>query len=561
MTGLLATAPALPLLLAAVARRDRLWWTPALGALPALGAALLVPLDTRLEIPWLLLGTVLELDATGRVFLSFSAILWTVAGVHGASTLRGTAGAGRFRTLFLLALAGNLLLILGQDLVSFYTGFSLMGIAAYGLVAHGGSAEARRAGRVYLTMTVAAELALFCALVLIAHQAGGLTPTPAQLTGLDDLTMALLVLGLGIKAGLVPLHLWVPLAYPAAPAAAAAVLSGAMSKVALLGWLRFLPLGQAASPGWGALLLLLGLASLVVALPVGLVQSDPRAVLAYSSIAKAGLLALTLGLVLMEPALAPTAVAALALYAAHHGLVKGALFLGVELRQQSRLPTLVLAGLAFLALAMAGAPLTSGAVAKYGIKAPLDATAWAWLGAFAAASATAMALLMARFMWSAWRIPYTPAHAGTWPLFAWSILITLVALFPFVLGPPAAWMANLLPVAAALLIALPFALAAQRRPSLFRPLAGQVPPGDLLTLIGPVSDAYLWLAGSLFGHWLRLVKGARGRLASLVGFAGRPDPDTERLLRTWPLAGALWLALLALMLIVGPLKGPLGWRQ
>lgn len=551
MTWLLAATWLLPLLLAALAHRDRLWWTPALGPVAALAAAFLVPLGESLELPWLLLGSRLGLDESGRIFLGFSALLWLAAGIHGAWELRGEPGgsqaAGRFRALFLLAMAGNLWLIVGQDLVSFYTGFSLMGIAAYGLVVHQGNPGALRAGRVYLSMTLAGELALFVALVLIAHETGTLTPSRADLALIGDPTLALLVLGLGIKAGLVPLHVWLPLAYPAAPAAAAAVLAGAMSKVALLGWLRFLPLGQVTAPDWGALLVLLGLLSMALSIPVGLVQSDPRAVLAYSSIGKAGLLVLILGLVLLQPELAPLGMGAVALYAAHHGLVKGALFLGVGLRQQAARPLQVLVGLAFLALAMAGAPLTSGAIAKYGIKPPITAMDWAWLHALVALSAAGMVLLMVRFLWGVWHLPRAGARIRPWPAVAWWTLIALVAIFPFTLGSPEAWTSGLVPIAAALLLAAPFVLAARVRPSLLRPLIGRVPPGDLLALTGPLAAAGQWLAGASFGQWLRLISGVRTRLGRLG--PPRPAADPERVLRAWPTAGALWLGILALLVL------------
>jgi formate hydrogenlyase subunit 3/multisubunit Na+/H+ antiporter MnhD subunit len=319
-----------------------------------------------------------------------------------------------------------------------------------------------------------------------------------------------------------------------------------MSKVALLGWLRYLPLGQVAAPDWGALLILLGLGSMALSIPVGLVQRDPGAVLAYSSIGKAGLLVLILGLVLMEPTLAPLGVGAVALYAAHHGLVKGALFLGLGLRQGTGRPLPILGGLAFLALAMAGAPLTSGAVAKFGIKPPLAAIDWAWLHGVVALSAAGMVLLMLRFLWAAWRLPATGGRTSPWPATAWWLLIALVALFPFTLGSPEAWTGNLSAIAAALLLAAPFLLAARVRPALLRPLVGRVPPGDLLALAGPLGAVGRWLFGALFGHWLRLVNIARTRLRRLSPQAPLADP--EAWLRTWPTAGTLWLGLLALML-------------
>jgi formate hydrogenlyase subunit 3/multisubunit Na+/H+ antiporter MnhD subunit len=432
MIWLLAAAWLLPLLLAALARRDRLWWTPALGPVAALAAALLVPLGESLELPWLLLGSRLGLDETGRLFLAFTAILWLAAGAYAAQSLRDQPHAGRFRVHFLLAMAGNLWLIVAQDLVSFYTGFALMGLASYGLVIHHGDRAALRAGRVYLAMTLIGELALFSALVLIAAQTGTLTPIPEQLRDLPDLTIGLLLFGLAIKAGLVPLHVWLPLAHPAAPVPASAVLSGAMIKVALLGWLRFLPVGQVALPEWGMLLLFAGLITLFFAIPIGLVQSDPKVILAYSSVSKMGFLTLILGLILLDPGLAAGGITALVLYAAHHALAKGGLFLGVGLRHYGLLQPLVLAGLTILALSLAGTPASGGAVAKYGLKPVLLGPDWAWLSAAVTLGAIGTTFLMARFVWVLWRTVPHPTPGYVWGGAAWGLLVGLVLLYPLV---------------------------------------------------------------------------------------------------------------------------------
>ncbi len=572
MIWLLLLTGALPLVLAAFAIHRWSWWTSSVGALPALAAGLLVPIGESLDLPWLLLGTRLGLDETARIFLLFTATLWTIAGFSASQALRGTGAAGRFRVFFLLAMTGNLWLIIGQDLVSFYAGFALMGLASYGLVIHNGDRAALRAGKVYLALTLVGELALFLALVLIASQIGGLLPEPEDLADLQGTAIALLILGLGIKAGLVPLHVWVPLAYPAAPVAAAAVLSGAMSKVALLGWLRFLPLGEVASPEWGSFMVFLGMATLLYALPVGLLQSDPRTLLAYSSIGKAGLFVLVLGLILIEPALAPIGIAGLVLYAAHHALVKGALFLGVGLRgwstRQGTLQGWILGGLILLALAMAGAPLTSGALAKFAIKPILEPTDWAWLNPAMALVTLLTALLMLRFIHAVSRQPRPPGAGLDWSraggagmaraTAAWAILVVLVALLPFALGGPDAWVTNTTLMSIALLMAMPLLLVARRRPAVLRPLEGMVPPGDLLVLLRPIRISLLWLLRQLLRGSDLVLQGAKSRIGARIDRLDPPSQDPERLMRAWPTAGLLWLGILMGLLILAALirSGP-----
>jgi formate hydrogenlyase subunit 3/multisubunit Na+/H+ antiporter MnhD subunit len=550
MSLLLVLSWLIPLVAAAVSGWRGAWWLPSVAALPGLIGSALVGDGVQLELPWLLLGTTLGMDEVTRLFLAFTAVLWLAAGIYAAPMLRDGPHAVRFRVLFLLAMAGNLWLIVGQDLVSFYVGFSLMGLAAYGLVVHDGDPAALRAGRVYLAMAIAGELALFAALVMIARHTGDLTPTRDQLIGLDDLTIGLLIVGLAIKAGLVPLHVWLPLAHPAAPVPASAVLSGAMIKVALLGWLRFLPVGAEALAGWGLLLVFTGLLTLFFAIPIGLVQSNPKVILAYSSVSKMGLLALVFGLLLVDPGLAPAGILAITLYAAHHALVKGALFLGVGLRLHGPLQGLVLAGLALLALSLVGFPPTSGAVAKSGIKPTLAGADWSWLTQAVVYSAAATTLLMARFMWVVWRLPTHPERGYGAGLAAWGALTALSAAYALVLGSRDAWLANPWPVVVGLALAGAVALVAWLRPALLGSLIGRVAPGDLLALVGPLVEVGRFSIQT----GARQVRRARRFLISRTGEAltalrsRSGDPETQ--MSGWPTAGAAWLGILGLLLVL-----------
>ena len=138
--------------------------------------------------------------------------------------------------------------------------------------------------------------------------------------------MALLIAGFGLKIGLVPLHVWMPLTYTAAPIPAAAVLSGAAVKAGVIGFIRFMPF-DAAMPGWGEALAAIGLFSAFYGVAIGITQSNPKTVLAYSSVSQMGLIAAVIGMGLAAGD-SSTASAA-GFIAAHHVLVKGALFLAI----------------------------------------------------------------------------------------------------------------------------------------------------------------------------------------------------------------------------------------
>ena len=112
-----------------------------------------------------------------------------------------------------------------------------------------------------------------------------------------DATLALLIVGFGMKIALAPLHGWMPLTYTAAPIPAAAVLSGAGVKAGVIGLIRFLPLG-AALPSWGEALAWVGFFSAFYGVAIGVTQLNPKTMLAYSSISQMGVIAAALGMAL-----------------------------------------------------------------------------------------------------------------------------------------------------------------------------------------------------------------------------------------------------------------------
>lgn len=372
------------------------------ASLPALAASLWLPMGAEIEIPWLLLGAHFGLDSTGVPFLFSTALLWWLAGIYGLRYQAGDPHRDRFFFFYLLTMAGNLGLILAQDMLSFLLFFALMSLAAYGLVIHPGSQKARRAGRIYLSMVIIGETCLLSAVILLAAEMNTLSMHQASAVSSDPVILTLLLIGFGIKLGLLPLHFSLPPAYGATPTPGAAVLGGAMINAGLLGWLRFLPFGEMPLPSWSAGLMIAGLIAAFYGVLVGLTQREPKALLAYSSISQMGLITLGVGIGLMVPDQWPLVLTILTLFALHQALAKGTLFLGVGLARHSGgiLARLILL---FPALALAGAPFTSGAVAKSALKSlsPL-APEGDWLPGFLLASSVGTTLLMARFVYLTW---------------------------------------------------------------------------------------------------------------------------------------------------------------
>jgi hydrogenase-4 component B len=542
---LLYAAPGVPLALTLAAllppARGTLFRLLPFAPLPALAAAILLPDAVSDPFPRTLLGAGLALDGTGRVFLGVAALLWSMGGLYARHSIHGKR-AQRFAGFWLATLSGNLLLFLAADVVSFYLAFATLSLAAFGLVVHYGTAEARRAGRIYLVLAVLGETMLLLGFLVGADAAGTILIADVReaiaASPRRDLAIALLVAGFGLKAGLMPLHVWLPLAHPAAPVPASAVLSGAIVKAGIFGLVRFLPL-EADLPQWSATLVVLGLATAYLGVLFGVVQRRPKTVLAYSTLSQMGLVIVLLGSGFGSPG-PGLVLAAATLYGAHHGLAKGALFLSVGLVQDSgaraRGPLVLAAGIA--ALAIAGLPFTGGALAKLAIKGPLGEGPATLLVTLSAVGTT---LLMLRFLQLLRRaepgagapragllLPFlmclAAALALPWALFPNLTELTLV----YAVNPANLWGA-LWPilVGAAIMAGV---LRLPRRPDL------RIPEGDMVV---PMERGFrLLVIGMRKAERIRLPEPAGMRPPTWLG---RGLDAAESGLARWPIAGALLL--------------------
>lgn len=290
-----------------------------------------------LGIPWI--GAHFQIDALGAFFLIVVNLGGAGASLYGLGYGRHEPEPHRVLGFFPAFLAGMNLVVLADDAFTFLLSWESMSLASWALVmAHHRSAENARAGYVYLMMASFGTLALLLAFGLLAGTDGSYafeairSGTPAPWIAAP--VLALVVVGAGSKAGLVPLHVWLPLAHPAAPSHVSALMSGVMTKVAVYGFVRivFDLLGE---PSWwsGMIILLLGGVTAVVGILYALMQHDLKRLLAYSSVENIGIIFVGLGLALAFRANALPAAAALALTAAlfhvfNHSLFKSLLFFG-----------------------------------------------------------------------------------------------------------------------------------------------------------------------------------------------------------------------------------------
>jgi formate hydrogenlyase subunit 3/multisubunit Na+/H+ antiporter MnhD subunit len=293
---------------------------------------------------------------------------------------------------------------------------------------------------------------------------------------------------------------------------------------------------------------------------VGLTQSHPKSILAYSSVSQMGLMTVALGVALAVPSARPLALSAIMVYATHHALAKGALFLGVGVADHvstSRQRLLVGVGLLLAALALAGAPLSSGAVAKTFLKDATYVVSDPWserLSLLLQLGAVATTLLMGRFLLAVWPDTRKPAHdlsAGLW--LPWSVAVALVAGWVFLLPEELATVAaktlafsSLWPVTVgALLVGGGWWL--YRRPGMrFRPA---IPEGDVLLLVIRLLHAlragwrtYIMPSWNTVTHRTERSQQRGDVTATLAYLEGR--------LNAWLVAGTIFMVLVTLALVL-----------
>ena len=303
------------------------------ASIPAAASREVLPVG----LPWT--GGHIRLDALSGFFL-------VVIGLGSAASSLFALGYGRHETqpqrvlpFYPLFLAGLTLVVIADDAFIFLFAWELMSIASWALVlAHHRDSGNTRAAMIYMLMAAFSGFALLLAFGLLAAAAGSYSfdamraahPAP----WVAALVLVLALIGAGSKAGIVPLHVWLPLAHPAAPSHVSAMMSGVMTKVAVYGFIR-IAFDLLGVPGWwaGVVVLALGGITAVLGVLYALMEHDLKRLLAYHTVENIGIIFIGLGLAMAFIANGLHAAAALALTAAlfhvfNHAVFKSLLFFG-----------------------------------------------------------------------------------------------------------------------------------------------------------------------------------------------------------------------------------------
>jgi formate hydrogenlyase subunit 3/multisubunit Na+/H+ antiporter MnhD subunit len=310
----------------------------ALGvALSALFASPMPAITLPLGLPWI--GAHFRIDRLAAFFLAVINLGAAGASLFALGYGRHEQAPERVLPFYPAFLAAMNLVVLADDAFTFLVAWEFMSLSSCALVvAHHRARENVHAGTVYLVMASIGTLALLLAFGALAGADGGYafdairaTPPSASTTAF---VFCLALFGAGSKAGLVPLHIWLPLAHPAAPSQVSALMSGVMTKVAVYGFVRIaFDLLGTPSWWWGMVVLVVGAGTAVLGILYAVLQRDLKKLLAYSTVENIGVIFACLGLALAFKASGMPGAAALAATAAlfhvlNHAMFKSLLFFG-----------------------------------------------------------------------------------------------------------------------------------------------------------------------------------------------------------------------------------------
>ena len=294
-----------------------------------------------LGLPWM--HWHLRLDALSGFFFAVVGLLLIAVSFYGPAYVREFESSkqplsvlGLFTGLFA---AGMLLVLLADDAFAFMVAWELMSVSSYFLVTYQHqNASNRRAGFLYLLMAHVGALAILLGFGVLASFGGNFTFDAMRAATLAPLwasiAFALAFFGFGMKAGLVPVHAWLPEAHPVAPSHISALMSGVMLKVAIYGFIRVTyDLVGDIQWQWGLAVLIVGTGSALLGVLYTLMQSDLKRLLAYSSVENIGIIFMGLGLSMIflgtnHPVLGIIGLIAALYHALNHAVFKGLLFLG-----------------------------------------------------------------------------------------------------------------------------------------------------------------------------------------------------------------------------------------
>ena len=293
-------------------------------------------------IDFMQLGLFFKVDLIGWIFGFLITLVWFLATLFSFTYMDLEHNRRRFYSVLIFTLGATLGVVLAGDFFTLFLFFELMTLSSFILVIHEQNLESMKAGILYLYLGIAGGLALLFAIMLLYSATGSVDIVPVldQLTSNRTLIYVLFLIGFGIKAGLVPLHIWLPQAHPVAPSPASALLSGILIKTGAYGILRvsLILFSSPTESGTGDLnylfmvgnaLMWVGIVTMLAGAVMALLQGNMKRILAYSSVSQIGYIATGIGAAMFMGVGGAMGFAGAVYHIINHAFFKAGLFMMV----------------------------------------------------------------------------------------------------------------------------------------------------------------------------------------------------------------------------------------
>jgi len=326
----------------------------------------------------------LEMDGFRAIYACIVAFMWAMTAIFSPEYFAHYHKRGRYYFFFLMTLGATMGVFLSSDLITTLLFFEVMSFTSYAWVAHDESVKAKRAANTYLAIAVIGGMVALMGLFLLDNSLGTLKISElySAASALEDKKLlyiagGCLLFGFGAKAGMFPLHIWLPKAHPVAPAPASALLSGVLTKTGIFGVLVVSCDILRYDPAWGKVILLLGSITMVLGAVLALFSIDLKRTLACSSMSQIGFILIGIAMQCLLGEDNALAANGTMLHMINHSLIKLDLFMvaGVVYMNTHKLDLNSIRGwgkgkpmlnLAFLLglLGIGGVPLFNGYISK-----------------------------------------------------------------------------------------------------------------------------------------------------------------------------------------------------
>lgn len=258
--------------------------------------------DMRLWIPNIMgTGLYIKINMFRYIFVWLTALIWLLIMIYSISYMKPYKDKNRYYLFFMLTYWSTLGVFISENLLNLFTFFEIMSLASYPLIIHEEDEFSHEAGETYIIMAVTGGLVLLMGLFLLYDftQTLQLEEIKVAFSNIGDikyLISSLILFGFGVKAGMVPLHIWLPKAHPAAPAPASAILSGILLKTGIFGIMITTGFIIPDDFKISTVILVLGFLTMFIGGFLALFQRNIKRILAYSSMSQMGYILIGIGL-------------------------------------------------------------------------------------------------------------------------------------------------------------------------------------------------------------------------------------------------------------------------